>query len=307
MSRILFLLALALPLATLAQQSPAAAPSQSTDLASPPTVDPATAATHQIQRVPWIYPAIAQAAHVQGDVVIRLTIDPSGRVSATKVLSGPPLLRQAAIDALKQWTYKPFEVNGAPATVITDATVKFELSNGKTFDAEEKVANQYFPQEALCRDALNAHDYDMAAPACSKALAIAQQFPAGTRAMERIGAWQLSGASLLHQKKFAEALAAFQQEVAFADQSLTKSDIERAYAYRDRALAYALLGDTAHADADYKVAEETARAAILALPDMRTRYSQSLAQMLQMHASLLRQTGNAAEADALDAEAAKLK
>ena len=61
----------------------------------------------KIKDVPPIYPADAQAASVQGVVIIEATIDTTGHVSRRRVLRSIPLLDQAALDAVKQWQFKP--------------------------------------------------------------------------------------------------------------------------------------------------------------------------------------------------------
>lgn len=72
-----------------------------------------------------IYPQIAQLAAVEGDVVVQASIDKNGNVSSTKVLYGPMMLRQAAIDALRRWKYEPAQLDGKP--VGTEMTVRIRF------------------------------------------------------------------------------------------------------------------------------------------------------------------------------------
>ena len=81
----------------------------------------------KLKNVPPVYPPIAQSARVQGVVIIEATIGPDGRVTDTKVLRSIPLLDQAAVDAVKQWTYTPTLLNGVPVPVIMTVTVNFTL------------------------------------------------------------------------------------------------------------------------------------------------------------------------------------
>jgi TonB family protein len=74
-----------------------------------------------------VYPAIAQRAHVEGDVVIDTQIDKSGAVIHMKVVSGPTALRQAALDALRKWKYQPSQLDGQPVAVQMLVTVRFRL------------------------------------------------------------------------------------------------------------------------------------------------------------------------------------
>jgi periplasmic protein TonB len=73
------------------------------------------------------YPAIAKAAHIQGIVVLQATISKSGSIQNLRVISGPPLLQQAALDAVRSWRYKPYLLNGEPVEVETTINVVFNL------------------------------------------------------------------------------------------------------------------------------------------------------------------------------------
>ena len=72
-----------------------------------------------------VYPAIAQSARVQGDVVIEATSAEEGRVADARVVKSVPLLDEAALDAVRQWEYRPSLLNGVPTAVVTTITVKF--------------------------------------------------------------------------------------------------------------------------------------------------------------------------------------
>ena len=82
---------------------------------------------NKIKDVQPVYPNMARIAHVQGDVVIRATISKSGTIENLTVQSGPPMLIQAAMDAVKQWRYRPYLLNGDPVEVETVITVKFHM------------------------------------------------------------------------------------------------------------------------------------------------------------------------------------
>lgn len=72
-----------------------------------------------------LYPQIARQAGVEGDVVVQLSIDKSGNVTAANVLSGSTMLRQAATDALSRWKYEPAQLDGKP--VATQMTVRIRF------------------------------------------------------------------------------------------------------------------------------------------------------------------------------------
>jgi dipeptidyl-peptidase-4 len=79
------------------------------------------------RKVDPVYPESSRMAHVQGDVVLRAVIDKQGTVAQLTTISGHPLLIQSALDAVKQWTYKPFLLNGEAVEVETMVTVRFRM------------------------------------------------------------------------------------------------------------------------------------------------------------------------------------
>ncbi len=74
-----------------------------------------------------IYPPLARQARIQGNVVLHAIIDKDGKVAQLEVVSGHPLLVQAALDAVKQWRYRPTLLNGEPVEVDTTITVTFTM------------------------------------------------------------------------------------------------------------------------------------------------------------------------------------
>ena len=81
----------------------------------------------KVKHVPPVYPQIAIAARISGRVVIDAVIGVDGVVREARVLSGVPLLNQAALDAVKQWRYTPTTLNNVPVPVIMTVTVQFNL------------------------------------------------------------------------------------------------------------------------------------------------------------------------------------
>jgi protein TonB len=73
------------------------------------------------------YPPIAKAARVQGTVVLQATISKTGAIENLKVVSGPAMLQQSALDAVRTWRYKPYLLNNEPVEVETTVNVIFTL------------------------------------------------------------------------------------------------------------------------------------------------------------------------------------
>ena len=82
---------------------------------------------HIERSVAPIYPEVARQAGVEGDVVLRVYVSSSGRVTDLKVLDGPPILARAAVEAVQQWQYQAPRMNGRPANVVTTLVVSFRL------------------------------------------------------------------------------------------------------------------------------------------------------------------------------------
>jgi TonB family protein len=87
--------------------------------------------THQVMP---IYPPLAKQAHITGTVVLHCVIGKDGSVEQLEYVSGPPLLMKSAMDAVRQWTYKPTLLNGEAVEVDTTVSVVFTLG-GNTQDA----------------------------------------------------------------------------------------------------------------------------------------------------------------------------
>jgi TonB family protein len=85
-------------------------------------------ASQIIAKVAPVYPPLARQAHIQGAVVMKVRISKSGDVENLQLYSGHPMLAPAAIEAVKQWKYKPYLINGDPVEVETRVTVNFTLS-----------------------------------------------------------------------------------------------------------------------------------------------------------------------------------
>jgi TonB family protein len=73
------------------------------------------------------YPAAASASHVQGEVKLSADVDRNGKVASVRVISGPPLLRDAALDAVQRWRYRPYRSSGGPIPMAAIEIMDFQL------------------------------------------------------------------------------------------------------------------------------------------------------------------------------------
>jgi TonB family protein len=95
---------------------------------NPLRVRPGVMEGNLISKVDPVYPEIAKAAHVQGIVVLHAVISKTGDVEDLHVISGAPMLTASAIEAVKQWRYKPYLLNGQPTEVETTINVNYTLA-----------------------------------------------------------------------------------------------------------------------------------------------------------------------------------
>lgn len=80
------------------------------------------------RKVQPAYPPLARSARIQGMVVLQAVISKEGTIENLKVLTGPPMLVDAAVDAVRQWRYRPYVLNHEPVEVETQITVNFSLA-----------------------------------------------------------------------------------------------------------------------------------------------------------------------------------
>ncbi len=118
--------------------SPAGNPALSNLFAHP--VEPPAESSHKqppvsvleagvvISRVQPIYPRLAQINRIQGTVQLNAIITSRGTLEELRVLSGPPMLAQAALEAVQQWKFRPYILNGKPIEVQTEVIVRFSLN-----------------------------------------------------------------------------------------------------------------------------------------------------------------------------------
>jgi protein TonB len=97
------------------------------DSKGPVSVASTVAAGLLIRKVIPQYPQLAKAMHVEGTVALAATISKAGTIVNLRVVSGPPMLQQAAIDAVSDWRYRPYLLNGQPVDVETTINVIFKL------------------------------------------------------------------------------------------------------------------------------------------------------------------------------------
>ena len=81
-----------------------------------------------VRKVVPTYPPLARSARIQGTVVLQAMISKQGTIENLRLVSGHPMLAPAAIEAVRQWRYRPYILNNEPVEVETQITVNFSLA-----------------------------------------------------------------------------------------------------------------------------------------------------------------------------------
>ncbi len=265
---------------------------------------------HIVKKTEPIYPAIAKAAHVSGQVKLQIEIGPDGHVISAQNVSGPAMLVGAAQECVKQWLYEPISVDGKPATVSSTVTIPFGLP-APANPNDEKIAAQFFPLDQACIKSVSSNaPPSEQAEACKKAADIAEEFSSQERFIERRSIFAYTSTALRRNKQMQDALSYANKAVAVVEQGHDDGSGSSA-AYGVRAQAEAQLGDLAKASDDLNKAEEFERSAILKMGGVedafvKRQYVPVLKGMLTFHAQVLSALGKPEEAAAKTAEAEKL-
>jgi protein TonB len=90
-------------------------------------IDVSSAALQLTRRTTPDYPEIARNSHVSGVVSVAITITPQGTVADARATNGPALLRQPAVNAVRNWRFKPYMLNGHPVAVTSNVNVNFAI------------------------------------------------------------------------------------------------------------------------------------------------------------------------------------
>src|SRR5277367_2622993 len=260
-------------------------------------IDRAEAQKHLLKHVDPLYPAIAKAAQIQGEVVLQIEISEDGHVTNVKTLSGPPMLIGAAISAAKQWQYRPFERIGTPISVSVKVTVPFVLDT-PVDPNDEKIAELYFPLSDKCNQlVIQRSDPAEQASACEKAAEQADRFAKNSRFIERRSAYVYYATALMRDKRPKEAVAVGEKAIAVVLQGHDDGSGASA-AYGVTGQAKALSGDLVGADSYLEIAEDYERKALdtPAGHELSKDYSHALKTLLDFHAQVLTVLGEETKA-----------
>lgn len=262
-----------------------------------------------IEKPEPVYPAIAKAARAEGIVKVETIVSEQGAVRSAKAISGHPLLREVAIDAVKKRRYKAHMVDGKPVPFSMDVYISFppgNLTNAQKQDNEkqDELARQYFKEDDNCRNLVRAQKWSEAEEACKVIVRIADQF--SDRSLEKMGAYELFGYVLRGQKRYKEALEYFNRALDAVRSSLTEKNAELGQLYGDMAITHHLMGDLDIARELYRKAERIYQIAHAdmgggdpheEIEKLRQNYMKSLKRLLEYHLIAAQDAGATSEVE----------
>lgn len=299
------------------------------------TVDSAIFFQHVLTTAPLSYPAIATAKHVEGTVVLRVQVGPTGKVESTQTISGPPLLIQAASDSVKQWTFRPFEKNGSAIQASSDVSLDFVLSGTsrapskqpekansqsssakitilqvKRVGTDDKVADRFFEARKKCdAEMKEKKPVEATAKTCKDAADIAEQLTPDGHYIDKRFAFIAAATALKNAGDLNEALV-YATKAVNVTRLGHDLDAGSSEAYATRGSIEFLLGDLSAADQDLTQSENYGRKAIAwaqkEAPIDIESYKGMLGQELRFHSNVSIDMNHRAEAKNELAEASKL-
>jgi TonB family protein len=241
-----------------------------------------------------VYPAEAKSLHIQGAVQLQIDVDPTGHVTAVHALAGPEKLRQAAIDAYSQATYRPVISKGHPTPAIITTTVNFNLAEAPPVPAEA-LGKRFQSQHATCQQLSLLRD-PQALTACMQAVETARGMAAGAELEARAAAFNDLVLLLIADGKKSKHLP---EAGRYADQAVTLvsgSSVHQpaiATAYITRAEVRSLAGNLKGAAADCATAEETLQTLIADEGENEKAggYRSQMRELIELHALILERDG----------------
>lgn len=264
------------------------------------TVSEAQLYQHLIHRVEPVYPPEAKSNLEHGRVVLDISLSPEGKLLDVNVISGHFMLQEAASDAVWQWQFSPFELNGHKVSASGEISVDFYFPGEKAPDHDVEILARYSAQYDLCHEAVQAtNKTPKTIEYCTNAAEIANQFAPDTRIQERLSANTYAALVLADKADFNTALVYANRAVAAAQQD--QDDLSAVcFSFELRALIRHNLNDLQGAEKDTATVMNYSRKALeLAISQKSSAINddrKKLESVLKLHSEMLIQLNREPEA-----------
>ena len=271
---------------------------------TPTRIPPDEAAKHLIKQAPTHYPYLAEAANIQGVVLLEITIDESGKASVRRLVAGHPMLAPDAMSTVNLWKYQPFEVDGKPAAVLTFVAVSYggkPKENEVANHSATTFAHNFWTSEDTAQAALAKGDYVAAEQQLNTARdALATVPEVGLRYSEERWRFMISmGRLAMGRQKYEEAEPHYKQALELRQKgdkdapelAATFADLARLYTEEKR---YDLARD--HANRSIDIYQKDFKKAGSSHPDTQAFYGRAIAYQSWMLSKLALQQNDSLEA-----------
>jgi tetratricopeptide (TPR) repeat protein len=270
---------------------------------SPKHISLAEAEKHLLKKAQMTYPPSAAAARIQDNIILEVTIDEFGAASVRRLVKGHPMLAPAAIENVNRWKYRPFDVDGKPASVVTLIVVTFGHPWWKN-DAEDRadvlIHDNFWAAEESAQTLMVKGDYAGAEQQLNKARAVlASVHDDRTHELER-WQWVISmGRLAMAQQKYDVAEEYYKKAAKLRENgdkdapemAATLADLGRLYGEEKR---YDLARD--HATRSVAIYQKNFKKAGANHPGDREAHGQAIADQSWMLSKIALQTNDHIEA-----------
>ncbi len=230
-----------------------------------------------INKVPPTYPQQARAVRLEGVVALRILVTAQGIVDQVAVVSGHPLLAQGAIDAVRQWKFKPYIEYGRATPFTTELRFPFTLDIPKE---ERELREEFKRLVSEGQKAVKTGDKIGAEKSLRQAVALGEKLP-DDYYLDFTAGLEALGGVYLRERKYQEAELQYQRELQILRSHLKPDESEIGGALVNLALVYDLLGKADEAEAYYKQGASIfeKQAAETRVEEMKRNYQGTLVQI----------------------------
>jgi TonB family protein len=276
-------------------------------MSQPVFLDPGIAESMLLERPFPVYSEPAQRARVQGAVRFKIGVSKTGSVTDVIVLSGNPLLKDGAAEAIKQSKYTPYSPAGTAVPFWTEVEVVFLPGvSEQDYQKDLKLSGPYFEQEAKCRDSINDFKLQQAEAICGANLALVDKL-SKLRVYTKMRAYKLAGLAMIGQDKNKEALKFLKKAVSLGSTYLGNDDAILGEILVTFGYTYSRLEDYKNAREAFAKAEKAFQVAIDAgEASIKERYLPQLKKVLEYHINAAEEAGDIKEVERLKKQRASL-
>ena len=244
-----------------------------------PRVAPDKADLNLVTRVTPVYPPLAKTIGLQAVIHLDILIDETGAVKDIRLISGHPILAPSAIEAIKQWKYKPFEIDGKPTTVRTDVKVLMPATaTREEIASEHNFQQKFWENERLGKAAYDERRFDDAEAKLAIARAAAEE-RGDSKWLELAGVITLQGHIAMDQGQLDKAKDFYAESLALHLKHQRPNEAEVAGAQQDLGILFMLRHETERAEPLFSASVETylARLEDTQMKEAKASYGRHLA------------------------------